>query len=197
MHTSEIGVQAGYVRAGNSLAGTTLNSLMADGYSVTCGIEIENRTNCSLTMPRAYINGGVLSIPPITIFPETREAMIARKIGYTATGSYGTVSWLIESTDDRERRRLIVMWCAPFDHNLYNNTLAVGITKPGYIEHPIGKKCFASMYDNSHINELIKYGKKEFHRDISPIIYEDSDYQVVATMGSSHKAQVKILFTQK
>jgi hypothetical protein len=95
MNTSDIDVQAGYVRAGNSLAGTTLNSLMDDGYSVTCGIQIENLTKYFLTKPRAYINGGVLSIPPVTIFPETREAMIARKTGYTATGSYGTVSWLI------------------------------------------------------------------------------------------------------
>jgi hypothetical protein len=91
-------------------------------------------------MPQAYINGGVLSIPPVTIFPETSEAMMARKTGYTATGSYGTVSWLIESTDDREQRRLIVMWYAPFNHDFYDNTLVVGLIKPGHIEHPKGKK---------------------------------------------------------
>ncbi|XP_045199084.2 tereporin-Ca1-like [Mercenaria mercenaria] len=182
---------AAAVSAGTSVAGTTMSALMSDGYAVTCGIEVENWTKYAFTIPIAHVKGGTLSVPPIAILPAKREVMISHKASGTATGVYGTVSWLIESPGASHQRRLVVMWSAPYDFNLHSNTLAVGLTSPGDITHPSGPTWFDKMYYDEQIATL-KYIKKEFIRDFSPIIYEDTDYQVVATMGSSHKAQVKI-----
>lgn len=179
------------VSAGASVAGTTMSALMSDGYSVSCGIEIENWTKYALTLPIAHVKGGTLSVPPIAILPAKREVMISHKASGTATGVYGTVSWLIETPDVHQQRRLVVMWSAPYDFNIFSNTLAVGITNVGETTHPPGPTWFDKMYYLEKIANL-KYINKEFIRDFSPIIFEDDDYQVVGTMGSSHKAQVKI-----
>ena len=187
---------AAAVSAGTSVAGTTMSALMADGYAVTCGIEIENWTKYVFGIPIAHVKGGTLSSPPVPILPAKKEVMISHKASGTATGVYGTASWLIESTVASQQRRLVVMWSAPYDFNLHSNTLAVGITTPGQTTHPVGPTWFDKMYYDEKV-DVLPYLKKEFLRDFSPIMFEDDEYQVVATMGSSHKAQVKIYVRPK
>ncbi|XP_060596453.1 tereporin-Ts1-like, partial [Ruditapes philippinarum] len=176
---------AAAVSAGTSVAGTTMSALMADGYAVTCGIEIENWTKYVLAFPIAHVKGGTLSSPPVTILPAKKEVMISHKASGTATGVYGTASWLIESTAVSQQRRLVVMWSAPYDFNIHSNTLAVGITTPGQTSHPVGPTWFDKMYYDEKV-AILPYIKKEFVRDFSPIIFEDAEYQEVPTMGSSH-----------
>jgi len=53
-----------------------------------------------------------IAVPPSTIFPGKREAMIAHKNPGTATGSYGSASWLVNVADLRSApvyRRIVVI----------------------------------------------------------------------------------------
>nr|KAG5705419.1 hypothetical protein BaRGS_004546 [Batillaria attramentaria] len=116
--------------------------MLNDGYRVTCVISVENWTRFPLVYPDTRIHGGRLSKPPRAILPSSREAMVARKTGLTATGSYGTVSWLIRGLN----RRVYVMWDAPFSFDFHENELSVGLSKPGHIDHPSGRTAYDLMY---------------------------------------------------
>ncbi|KAK3610789.1 hypothetical protein CHS0354_014047 [Potamilus streckersoni] len=94
---------------------------MNPNYKINCGFQVENWTRFPLTNPVVKIFAGALSTPPGDILPSKREAMVARKTSDTATGTFGTVSWLVEGTD----RRIVLMWAAPYDFNFNSNWLGV------------------------------------------------------------------------
>ena len=93
---------------------------------------------------------------------------VARKKGHTATGSYGTVSWLVEG----KARRVYVMWSAPFNFDHYSNWLAVGISREGSTEHPANKSTFDLMYyGEPGTSSYLGFNRREFWSSISPAIY--------------------------
>ena len=177
------------ISAGTSLVGTTLNGLMNDGYKVTCGIEIENWTRFPLTDAVVRVGAGAISVPPIAVLPGKKEAMVARKTSDTATGTYGTVSWLIETNP---RRRVVVMWSAPYDFNAHSNWMAVGLTSHNMTQHAPGNQWFDQMYFHDDSN-VLRFERKEYWDNISPVNIMDDRFRAVGNMGSSHKAQVKVI----
>ncbi|KAK7495273.1 hypothetical protein BaRGS_00013455 [Batillaria attramentaria] len=187
-----ISAAASAIIAGSSIAGTSINGLMGDGYRVTCAIVVENWTKYPLTLPNVRLTGGFLSKPPRAILPSKREAMVARKTAHTATGSYGTVSWLIQGLN----RRVFVMWSAPFNFDHHHNWMGVGLSRSGYVSHPYGSEVFDQMYyGNSDSN--IGFTRDEYYYHSDPAIYSDSDIEVVGTMGTTHKAEVHIIVRPK
>ncbi|KAK7462546.1 hypothetical protein BaRGS_00038402 [Batillaria attramentaria] len=176
------------VSAGSSLAGTTISSLLNDGYSVGCGIEVQNWTRFPLSEAITRINGGYLSKPPVAVLPSKKEAMVTRKTGGCATGSYGTVSWKVEGLN----RRVYVMWSVPFNHDYFTNWLAVGLSRKGYTNHPGDNALFDQMYSGkSDLN--IAFERHQYWTSMDPIIFSDGDISLEATMGSSHKAEVRVI----
>ncbi len=75
------GLLATFVIAGSSLTGTSMTALMGDGYSVTCGLTIENWTKWPLTNPYVIPGGGYVSTPPVPVLPGKKEAFVTRKTG--------------------------------------------------------------------------------------------------------------------
>ena len=91
---------------------------------------------------------------------------VARKTSSTATGSYGTVSWLIQDNS----RRLVIMWSAPFNFNHYSNWLGVGLSVPGVTEHAPGDTWFDLMYYNDSSDHL-KFERREYYADVRLVLY--------------------------
>ncbi|XP_033748209.1 tereporin-Ca1-like [Pecten maximus] len=173
------------VAAGSSLAGSTVSALTASGgYSVACGIETANWTKYTLEKPMAFNNGGLIKTPPIDILPGVKEAMITHKTGGTATGTYGSVSWVVKD------RRVVVMWSVPFNHDYYTNWLAVGLTKPGFTAHD--KAWYDTMYYHSN-TPILKFNRKNFYENVNPVTFSDGDFEVEGNMGSTHIANVHII----
>ncbi|KAL3870184.1 hypothetical protein ACJMK2_038333 [Sinanodonta woodiana] len=185
--TDIIKAAAGAVSAGSSLTGTTLSNLMRTGFKINCGIEVENWTKFPFTDPVVKIYAGALSTPPGDILPSKREAMVARKSSDSATGTFGTVSWLVEG----HSRRIVVMWAVPYDINFYSNWLGVGITAPGVTFHAQGNDWFNQMYYGTSSVSL-GFSRSEYYWESNPVIYRDDLIQISGTMSTGHQAQVKI-----
>ena len=83
------------------------------------------------------------------------------------------------------------MWSVPYDQNLYENWLAVGLTKPGQTDHD--KKWFETMYYNSDV----WFNRKSFSGDSFPVEFEDRDFIITGNMGSSHKTTVEVVVKPK
>ncbi|OWF36767.1 tereporin-Ca1-like [Mizuhopecten yessoensis] len=163
---------------GTSLHGTSLNSLMDTlSYRNVIGMEVDNYSKWAMTSPIAYPDRGVVTLSPREVHSGQREAMLARKTSLTATGTQGTVSWLIDN------RRVIVMWEAPFNFDFYSNKLAVGII-------PYGTHTSA-MFDVMNKGSG-NFTRGVYDRNIHTIVYCDEDLCVEGTMGTSHKTQVHI-----
>ncbi|KAL3870235.1 hypothetical protein ACJMK2_038312 [Sinanodonta woodiana] len=175
------------VSAGTILTGTTLRNLMNNGYRVNCGIEINNWTRFPLTNPVVMIGSGALAIPPGDILPSKREAMVARKASDTATGTLGTVSWLVEG----KARRIVIMWAAPYDFSFYSNWLGVGITTPQITFHAQGNTWFDQMYYGTS-SDFLGFSRSEYYWESNPVVYKDDLIQISGTMSTGHQAQVKI-----
>ena len=92
---------------------------------------------------------------------------VTRKRRYTATGVYGTVSWLVGS----QNRRLVVMWSAPFNFNFYSNQLAVGMTSEGVVDHPANGCWFRQMYYGYDSHKL-NFVRHKYTDDISAVIFK-------------------------
>lgn len=169
---------SGGILDGTSLSGTSLNALIDTlSYRNVVGIEVDNYSRWAMTHPISFPDRGVVTIPPRDIHPGEREAMLARKTSFTATGTQGTVSWLIDN------RRVIVMWEDPFNLNFYSNTLAVGI-----IEEDAHT---ASMYDTM-MKGSGNFTRGVYDQTIHTIEYCDGALCVTGTMGTSHKNQIHI-----
>nr|KAG5686945.1 hypothetical protein BaRGS_029483 [Batillaria attramentaria] len=114
--------------------------------------------------------------------------MVTRKTGLCATGSSGTVSWKVEGLN----RRVYVMWSVPFNHDHYSNWLAVGLSRKGYTKHPDDNVLFDQMYDGAS-DENVSFERHEYWTSMDPIKFSDGDISLEATMGSSHKAEVRVI----
>ena len=179
-----------------SLPHTLLTQLMdAIDYRVVCGIAIENWTKYSFSDPRTKLQWGYLSHPATTIMPASRGVMVGRKCGYTATGTSGTVSWLI----DGDGRRLVVMWDAPFNFDLFSNRMALGLTEEECKDH--GENWFEAMHQKKNQNEDIVSGgnprinfKRMVCNDINEEIIVNNDmFEISGTMGTVHKPEIRII----
>ena len=66
-------VAAGVISSGTSLSDSVLSD---KSYSIRVNIEIENWTKWELKDPVVDLHGGVITLPPSTVFPLMKEAMV-------------------------------------------------------------------------------------------------------------------------
>ncbi|KAH3875512.1 hypothetical protein DPMN_038779 [Dreissena polymorpha] len=184
-------IAAGVIAAGTSLAGTTIQGISSLGYKVTMGMEVENWTKFALMSPHVTRKSGVIQIPPVQIRPAQKEGFVARKTGYTATGSWGVVSWFVAE----KRRRVVIMWSVPFNQNHYKNILAVGITKG---DHYHNADWADQMYYRGS-NWQLGFERAEYYHSLPTVSWEDTETGLIvaATMSTSHNAIVNVVVRSK
>ncbi|XP_052067710.1 tereporin-Ca1-like [Mytilus californianus] len=178
------------VISGASLLRSTLTHLMDIGFMIVCGIQVENWTKFTLTNPNTTLEWGYLSSPATNIQPATREAMVSHKCGFTATGTSGTVSWLINGTD----RRLVIAWSAPFNFDFYSNYLILGLTNKGYKKH--NKTWFQTMYYEKE-DEAMVFKRVKCRFTSNEVMIDDDLFEVTGTMDTSHKPEIKVIIKPK
>ena len=105
--------------------------------------------------------------------------MAGHKTKDTATGCVGTVSWVLGDTG----KMLVVMYSAPYDHNLYSNWLAVGIFKEGPTDQH-----YQRMY-NEHESH---FKRKEFYYNTDKVEYSNGQFKVTGSMGTSHHPSINV-----
>ncbi|KAL3871423.1 hypothetical protein ACJMK2_039422 [Sinanodonta woodiana] len=176
--------------AGNANAGihnSMVNALVDVSYRVTCQIKVDNLTNVILDSPVVSIGRGQVDIPPKHIQPGQSDLMVARNLPFNSTGTYGTVSWLLE----RENRRVVVMWAAPFNLDFYDNWLAVGMTESGVIDHAANNEWYKQMYYKKS-DKLLRFSKMKYQNEIQTVTYKEDGIEISGTMSTGHRAQAMI-----
>lgn len=110
---------------------------------------------------------------------------IAHKTPDTATGTYGTASWLISSA----RKRAVVMWSCPYSFDFHTNWLGVGLTDRGFTGH---RNWYRQMYYRSSGRGL-NFSRGEYYYHTRTISIQDNEFEVVGIMGTSHQANARII----
>nr|AXS67891.1 coluporin-19 [Colubraria reticulata] len=163
------------------------------GYSVTADITVENLTPYPLVEPVLRLSDGVKLSNPVDIQSNRKGTFNLRKKAITATGTYGTVSWLVSENN----RRFIVMWSVPYDTNLYRNWLGLGMTTVGHTYVPIWDVWFGMMYydiENSYSKYLTYVNKKFEKKDLKPLNLRLASFNMTGTMTNSGNTQIMVKF---
>lgn len=108
--------------------------------------------------------------------------MAGHKVGYCATGAVGVACWNIVGTMDR----LAITYSCPFNFDFYSNWLSIGVYTN---DDEAGAKLFSRMY---YGKKLCHFERRKFRNKQSVISFEVGDYQIYATMGSSHAPEIKV-----
>jgi len=108
-----------------------------------------------------------------------KEAMAGHKVGHTATGCSGVVSWNIHAG-----KILAVMYSVPYNQDWYSNWLAVGI---------FDEQDTAHFFDKMYEGREIEFKRKEFYWNTNRVEYTCRRVATVtATMGTSHKPEILV-----
>lgn len=102
--------------------------------------------------------------------------MIVHKSSGVASGSFGSVSWLVG------KERVIIMWSLPFNFNHHSNYLAVGVIKG---EHTVD-------WTNTMYYKSGDFVRQEYYRSSPMISYLGKTVYVEANMGTGHKAVIRV-----
>ena len=162
---------------GKSIAPAAQAAAEVASYGVAVHLYIENYGIWPLTNPKTVMNKGKMRYPPQAVLPGEREAMVMHKTAWAAEGCYGTVSWLLEG-----RRRAVVMWSAPFNHNFHSNYLAVGI-----LNDTNNKATADDMYYKSG-----SFERGEYYKSTQSIRHCDPAFCIQGAMGTSHHPSIRI-----
>ncbi|XP_039621345.1 DELTA-sagatoxin-Srs1a-like [Polypterus senegalus] len=117
-------------------------------------IEISNNTTRFLTNPKYHCHSGYNNTPlQPTIEPRCREACSFSKMGNTACGSVGVMTYDISASPRQSgHMKLAIMFSVPYDYTLYENWFAVGF-------YDLSKGCDHQLY-----HEMYHQVKPEFKR---------------------------------
>merc|ERR1711862_165333 len=144
-------------------------------------LELENYSNTQLGVHEEEVHTGQINKPPTAVKPGTKEAMYGHKTSDAATGCVGTVAWKLEG----KGKMLVVMYSIPYSHDFHSNWLGVGI---------FNLESTGGYYDKMYYQTQVGFQRKDFWSNLSPVSYSDGEYTVEATMGNSHKAEIRVTF---
>nr|AXS67889.1 coluporin-17 [Colubraria reticulata] len=174
---------------GSSAARNIHSKLKAQGYLVTLAVLVENWTRYSLISPAVYAEHGVTYSAPTAIQPGTMEEFAMHKTAHAPYGTSGTASWEVPSL----KQRFVVMWSVPYDHLIYSNWLALGMSKKGQSTEQKNKVWYRDMYESTSSMSLY-FKRKKFRHDQNPITFRDDDVKIYAVMTNGRKCYVRISF---
>ncbi|XP_044187886.1 bryoporin-like [Thunnus albacares] len=152
-----------------------------------CTIEITNvSSNYCLINPKVYMSSGFSHHPPQpTVRPNMTEVCSFTKDDNTATGAVGLLTYDLFHMQSRVcSERMAIMFSVPFDHNLYNNRLAVGMVEQS---RACDKNLYDQMYDGKDLS-----GFTRSDTNGSGLEYRATYVDLKATMSTIGKAIVKV-----
>lgn len=135
---------------------------------------------------RVYTESGFNQHPPSpTIRTAQTEVCSFTKDHNTATGAVGLLTYDLFHMQSRAcSQRMAVMFSVPFDHNLYNNRLAVGVFE-------CSRACDNHLYDQMYEGkDLSNFSQGETNG--SGLEFKSTYVDVRATMSTIGKAIVKV-----
>jgi len=152
--------------------------------NVQCRTIIENLTKWPLQDPVLRINGGQVTTPPTRVAPGMREAMRTAKIGHTARGTSGVVTWDVVVPEHDVTFYVTIMWSVPYSHDFHSNWMGVGIRSDS-----------SADFDTMYYGHGRWFRRAEYYYNIPTIRHCNDHICIVGTMGTAHRveAHIKIL----
>ena len=144
-------------------------------------VELENYTKFYLSPQDTEINAGYIAEPPAAMFGGEKHGVVGHQVGHTAKGCAGIVSWNIEEF----KRKVVVMYSVPFDHNLHSNWVGLGICSQ-YHE---------PSSDEMYYGSADYFERKELYYETDPVSFSSSDFTVEASCGTNHKPAIMVKLT--
>ena len=142
-------------------------------------------------------------MPQGVILPGEKEIMQGHKVHLSTHGACGVACWRV----DCSRSVLAVMWSIPLHFSFWTNWMAIGIF-PDTME--ISQQIFDLMYSGEQgvifwfVLVSIKiqiffftfsderFIRRNFYKELTPVNFENEDFHIIGTMGSSHKSILKV-----
>ncbi|KAM4535383.1 uncharacterized protein V3H82_025158 [Fundulus diaphanus] len=152
-----------------------------------CTIEITNISgNYCLINPKVYMTSGFSYHPPQpTVRTQKTEVCSFTKDDNTATGAVGLLTYDLFHMQSRVcSERMAIMFCVPFDRNIYTNRLAVGVVENS---RACDKHLYDQMYDGK---DLGNFARSEANG--CGLEYKAPYVDLRATMSTTGKAIVKV-----
>ena len=148
-------------------------------------VDIADVSNEALINHENHINAGYLVNSPVSVYADGVEAFNGHKAANSATGCSGTASWKIGNTG----KIMVLMYSIPYSHDFHANWLAVGI---------FPEQDTTNFYSKMYYDAERNFKRKQFYWNTNPLKYSgDSDYEVVASMGTSHEPEISVVFSPK
>nr|AXS67877.1 coluporin-5 [Colubraria reticulata] len=176
---------------GYSLKGTHAQGLETKGHRVTVAITVENLSYYTVRHPLVREEDGeVKDFEPSTAIYPGRNFTFAmwNKGGIHTTGTYGSMSLEVYEAE----RRVVLMWSAPYNFNMFRNWMGVGLTKKQNTGLENATAWFDQMYYHGNDTNL-KFNRKEFKTDENPVTISDTEFLVLGVMGTSHTCRIKVI----
>lgn len=168
-------------------AGTSVAQGMVAGcnHSIVAGIEVANCTKYQLEVLGYKVTWGQIQVPPTSVNPGRKEALLGHQTGACTTGTTGVAAWKVGDTG----MNLVIMWSAPYNFNHHDNVLAIGFST-GTIT--LDKETVYEMYEKDET----WFERKAFNCGASAITINSRSgrFRAVGIMGSAHKCEAKIEF---
>ncbi|KAM6957033.1 DELTA-actitoxin-Afr1c [Aplochiton taeniatus] len=152
-----------------------------------CTVEFTNVSSAfCLINPKVYMSSGFSYHPPQpTIRPTKTEVCSFTKDDDTVTGAVGVLTYDLFHMQSRVcSERLAILFSVPFDHNIYKNTLGIGVFE-------VARACDKSLYN-------FMYKEKDFSKFTrsetsgAGLHHKAAQVDVRATMSSIGKAIIKV-----
>jgi len=145
-------------------------------------LEVCNFTNWLFEPCSTVVRSGQISMPQGVILPGDKEIMQGHKVHLSTHGACGVACWRV----DCSRSLMAVMYSCPLHFSFWNNWMAIGIF-PDTME--INRELFDLMYRGIQDERFIR---RSFYKEHTPVNFENDDFHIIGTMGSSHKPIIKV-----
>ncbi|XP_042337453.1 DELTA-stichotoxin-Hcr4a-like [Plectropomus leopardus] len=150
-------------------------------------IELTNLTsNFYLADPKVYLDSGSVHSPPEpTVRSMRKELCNFTKTSTSTSGAVGVLTYdLLRYREDNAIERIAIMFSVPYDYNLYENWLALGIFNPD-------KECNEGLYKEMYYNKE-QTGFVREKPNGSSLTYEGRNVDIKATMSPLGRAIMKV-----
>ncbi|XP_030622881.1 bryoporin-like [Chanos chanos] len=140
-----LGALSGVVSAATGVGQAVGDAL---GTHRSCTVKIENGSSVyTFVNPKMWMHSGYNSHPPSpTVDVKAMEVCAFSKTAHTATGAVGVLTYELFNEKSCSNKVLAIMFSVPYDYNLYENWLAVGIFDK---TQPCDDTLYNLMYYNS------------------------------------------------
>ncbi|XP_030626167.1 bryoporin-like [Chanos chanos] len=152
----------------------------------SCTMEINNisRIYC-LTNPKTHmISGYVFRPPQPTIQPNKTDVCAFAKTGLGFRGAVGVLTYELSHVETQHGEKVLaIMFSVPFDYNLYENWLAVGVFNKT-------RKCNEKLFKHMYYDENGDF--KRIKARESGMVFTEDTVEIMASMGSGGRTVIKM-----